>query len=178
MPQARAVDRLRGQPRRSGGIRGPAERAQCQMPPLQVPLTRRWRLDTLYWATKPQWTDGMLPLVEPGLRRAKVGGVVGAGNRKVLAVFRCLHGGHEARTDGGGAEHPRKRNNGGTCAGVAAFAAEAVKLAQAEGYRSLKATEAGPLPAGMSDPFTLCIRLGKDSNLKRTSGNRRYPSSA
>ena len=63
-------------------------------------------------------------------------------------------------------------------AGVAAFAAEAVKLAQAEGYRSLKATEAGPLPAGMSDPFTLCIRLGKDSNLKRTSGNRRYPSSA
>ena len=76
--------------------------AQCQIRPLQVPLTRRlWRLDTVYWATSP---SGLVVCCFGGLGLylVNLGNVVGAGNCKVLAVFRCLHGGHEARADAEG----------------------------------------------------------------------------
>ena len=132
------------------GDQGPGEETvQCQIPPLQVPLTRRlWRLDqALYWATKPRWTGGMLPLVEPGLQRANLGGVVGAGNRKCWRYsVACTV--DTRRAPMWVAQNIFVRGITAGRAGVTAFAAEAVKLVQAEGYGSIKATEAGPLPAG------------------------------
>ena len=96
-------------------------------------LTRRlWRLDALYWAT----SRSGLVVCCPWWKRAysaQIWAVWWAPETKVLAVFRCLHGGHEARADVDVAQNILVRGITAGCAGVAAFAAEAVKLAQAEG---------------------------------------------
>ena len=64
-------------------------------------LDQGWGLLKQMLGYKLQWSGGMLLLVDPAYTSqiCPVCGVVDAGNRKVQAVFRCLHCGHEAHAD-------------------------------------------------------------------------------
>ncbi|WP_228579673.1 RNA-guided endonuclease InsQ/TnpB family protein [Acidiferrobacter thiooxydans] len=94
-------------------------------------LDQGWGMLKHMLGYKLQWAGGMLLLVNPAYtsQTCSVCGVVDAGNRKVQAVFHCLHCGYEAHADGNAAQnilarglHPAKGITAGH-AGVACFAA-------------------------------------------------------
>ena len=64
-------------------------------------LDQGWGMLKQMLGYKLQWAGGMLLLVDPAYTSqiCPVCGVVDAGNRKVQAVFHCLHCGHEAHAD-------------------------------------------------------------------------------
>ena len=90
-------------------------------------LDQGWGLLKQMLGYKLQWAGGLLLLVDPAYtsQTCSVCGVVDAGNRKVQAVFHCLHCGHKAHADVNAAQNILARGWQSTAghAGLACFAA-------------------------------------------------------
>ena len=119
-------------------------------------LDQGWGMLLRFLEYKLQWAGGMLLRVPPEYTSqiCPVCGVVDAENRKTQAVFHCQHCGHTDHADVNAAKNILARGLGAEApttaghAGLACFAAYAVKCAGTKGNRLIEVAEIGPLLAG------------------------------